>query len=60
MGIVSEVGDEVLSDLVATMHPYQSFYPKEQRTYDRNPKSLAYVPPGKEGELYYAGGFNGG
>ena len=34
MGIVSEVGDEVLSDLVATMHPYQSFYPKEQRTYD--------------------------
>ena len=60
MGIVSEVGDEVLSDLVATMHPYQSFYPKEQRTYDRNPKSLAYVPPGEEGELYYAGGFNGG
>ena len=60
MGIVSEVGDEILSELVATMHPYQSFYPKEQRTYDRNPKSLAYVPPGKEGELYYAGGFNGG
>ena len=60
MGIVSEVGDEVLSDLVATLHPYQSFYPKEQRTYDRNPKSLAYVPAGQEGELYYAGGFNGG
>ena len=60
MGIVSKVGDEVLSDLVATMHPYQSFYPKEQRTYDRNPKSLAYVPAGQEGELYYAGGFNGG
>ena len=60
MGIVSSVGDEVLSDLVATMHPYQSFYPKEQRTYDRNSKSLAYVPIGEEGELYYAGGFNGG
>jgi len=60
MGIVSSVGDEVLSDLVATMHPYQSFYPKEQRTYDRNSKSLAYVPIGGEGELYYAGGFNGG
>ena len=28
MGIVDKVGDEVLSDLVATMHPYQSFYPK--------------------------------
>ena len=60
MGIVGKVGDEVLGDLVATMHPYQSFYPKEQRTYDRNPRSLAYVPIGKEGELYYAGGFNGG
>ena len=60
MGIVGKVGDEVLGDLVATMHPYQSFYPKEQRTYDRNPKSLAYVPAGDEGELYYAGGFNGG
>ena len=60
MGIVGTVGDEVLGDLVATMHPYQSFYPKEQRTYDRNPQSHAYVPQGKEGELYYAGGFNGG
>ena len=60
MGIVSEVGDEVLSDLVATMHPYQSFYPKDQRSYDRNPQSLAYVPVGEEGENYYAGGFNGG
>ena len=60
MGIVGKVGDEILGDLVATMHPYQSFYPKQQRTYDRNPKSLAYVPAGQEGELYYAGGFNGG
>ena len=60
MGIVDNVGDEVLSDLVATMHPYQSFYPKEERSYDRNEKSLAYVPVGEEGELYYAGGFNGG
>ena len=60
MGIVAKVGDEVLGDLVATMHPYQSFVPKEQRTYDRNQKSLAYVPVGEEGELYYAGGFNGG
>ena len=60
MGIVAKVGDEVLGNLVATMHPYQSFVPKEQRTYDRNPKSLAYVPVGEECELYYAGGFNGG
>jgi histo-blood group ABO system transferase len=60
MGIVDKVGNEVLSDLVATMHPYQSFYPKEQRSYDRNQKSLAYVPIGEEGDNYYAGGFNGG
>ena len=60
MGLVDKVGDEVLSDLVATMHPYQSFYPKEQRSYDRNSQSLAYVPVGEEGEYYYAGGFNGG
>ena len=60
MGIVDKVGDEVLSDLVATMHPYQSFYPKQDRSYDRNSKSLAYVPVGEEPENYYAGGFNGG
>jgi len=60
MGLVAKVGDEVLSDLVATMHPYQSFSPKEQRTYERNPKSLACVHIGDEGEYYYAGGFNGG
>tara|TARA_R100000406_G_scaffold35699_2_gene23580 strand:+ start:4781 stop:5479 length:699 start_codon:yes stop_codon:yes gene_type:complete len=60
MGLVDKVGEEVFGDLVATMHPYQSFYPKEQRSYDRNPKSLAYVAPGEEGEYYYAGGFNGG
>lgn len=60
MGVVDKVGDEVLSDLVATMHPYQSFFSKEDRSYDRNPKSLAYVPFGEEGEYYFAGGFNGG
>ena len=60
MGIVEKVGDEVLGDLVATMHPYQSLYPKESRSYDRNPNSLAFVPLGEEGENYYAGGFNGG
>ena len=41
MGIVDKVGEEVFGDLVATMHPYQSFYPKGDRSYDRNPKSLA-------------------
>ena len=60
MAIIGDVGEEVLGDLVATMHPYQSFYQPTDRSYDRNPKSLAYVPLGNEGELYYAGGFNGG
>ena len=60
MGIVDKVGDEVLSDLVATMHPYQTFYSKNDRSYDRNPNSSAYVRYGEEGPNYYAGGFNGG
>ena len=30
-----KVGDEVLGDLVATMHPYQSFYPKEEQPHSR-------------------------
>ena len=60
MALVDKVGDEVLGDLVATMHPYQTFAPKESRTYDRNSESLAYVAPGDEADNYYAGGFNGG
>ena len=60
MAIVDKVGDEILGDLVGTQHPYQTFQPKEDRTYDRNPKCMAYIEPGTEGDNYYAGGFNGG
>jgi histo-blood group ABO system transferase len=60
MKIENKVGNEILGNLVATQHPYQTFYPKEQRSYERNPKSLAYVAQGEEGDNYYAGGFNGG
>ena len=60
MAVIDKVGDEVFSDLVATMHPWQSLMPPEERSYDRNPKCSAYIPYGKEPELYYAGGFNGG
>jgi len=59
MRIDSPVGEEVLGDLVATKHPYQSFHSIHDMSYDRNPQSLAYVPYG-EGLTYYAGGFNGG
>ena len=58
MRIDALVGNEILGDLVATMHPYQSFYSNQEASYDRNPESLAYVPVG-EGKTYYAGGFNG-
>jgi histo-blood group ABO system transferase len=59
MRIDNLVGDEILSDLVGTEHPYQSFYSINDMSYDRNPNSLAYVPYG-DGKKYYAGGFNGG
>lgn len=59
MAIIDKVGDEIFSDLVATLHPGQSFYDVMNFSYDRNPNCLAYVPFG-EGKTYYAGGFNGG
>ena len=59
MAVISKVGDEVLSDLVATNHPYKINEKPEQYSYERRSESLAYVPLG-EGTNYYAGGFNGG
>ena len=60
MGIVDKVGDEVLSVLVATQHPYQSFHPPAQQSFCRDERSLAYVPFDQKTVTYYAGGFNGG
>lgn len=59
MRFVAPVGDEILSDLVGTIHPGFWNKPRSSFTYDRNPKSLAYIPDGC-GERYYAGGFQGG
>jgi histo-blood group ABO system transferase len=59
MLIVDKVGEEILSDLVATQHPGMWSYSSEQFTYERRPQSSAYVPFGI-GNKYYAGGFNGG
>jgi histo-blood group ABO system transferase len=59
MAVINKVGDEVLSDLVATNHPYKIYEKPDQYSYERRPESLAYVPLG-EGTNYYAGGFNGG
>lgn len=59
MLFVDDVGDEVLGERVATLHP--GFYksPRAEFTYESNPLSLAYIPS-HEGTHYYAGGFNGG
>jgi histo-blood group ABO system transferase len=56
MLFVSCIGDEILSDLVGTIHP--GFY-ASIGTYERRRKSTAYVSK-KEGKTYFAGGFYGG
>lgn len=59
MKFVNEVGDEILGDSVATLHP--GFWNKNniQFSYERRPECKAYIPYGS-GNEYYAGGFNGG
>jgi len=59
MRIEDKVGDEILGDLVATQHPGFWWKDKNQFSYERRQISTAYVPMG-EGNMYYAGGFNGG
>lgn len=56
MQFVGDVGDEILSDRVATQHPY---YYGRRGTPETNSNSLAYVKPNEVME-YFAGGFNGG
>ncbi len=57
MLFVGEVGDEILGDLVATLHP--GFINGRRGDYETNPLSLAYIAK-SEGENYFAGGFYGG
>jgi len=56
MLFVDTVGDEILGDRVATLHPG---FVGLRGSYERNPASLAYVRP-DEGAYYFAGGFLGG
>ena len=56
MLVVDKIGDEILSDLVATLHPG---YVNSCGEYETNPKSLAYVADGEK-KQYFCGGFNGG
>lgn len=57
MRFVNPVGDEILSDLVATQHP--GFITDRRGTYETNPASTAYIGEA-EGTYYFAGGFYGG
>ena len=56
MLFVDTVGDEILSDRVATLHPLQF---GNTGSYDRNKNSTACINNG-DGKNYFAGGFNGG
>jgi len=59
MLIENKVEEEILGDLVATIHP--GFFNKNINdfAYERNENSMAYIPI-DNGNKYYAGGFNGG
>lgn len=56
MLFVDDVGDEILSDRVATQHPG---FVGRRGTYETRPISSACVRS-NEGKIYFAGGFNGG
>jgi histo-blood group ABO system transferase len=56
MRFVDDVGDEILGDLVATIHPG---FLGGRGTPETIPQSTAYIHPNDE-LVYYAGGFNGG
>jgi histo-blood group ABO system transferase len=56
MLFVESVGDEILGDLVGTLHPG---YVGNKGTYETRPQSTAYISP-HEGTCYFAGGFYGG
>jgi histo-blood group ABO system transferase len=56
MLFVDTVGDEILGERVATLHPG---FVGMRGSYERNPLSLAYTSP-DEGKFYFCGGFLGG
>lgn len=61
--MVGPVGDEILPEadeqVVVCLHPGYVNTPPDELPYDRNKKSLAYIPKGS-GARYFAGGLNGG
>jgi histo-blood group ABO system transferase len=59
MRFVDTVGDEILGDLVGTIHPGFFNKARSKFTYETRTASRACVGP-REGDAYFAGGFNGG
>lgn len=59
MRVTGHVGNEILSDLTAVVHPSFDGSPRSGFTYESNPESCAYVPPAA-GDRYFCGGFQGG
>lgn len=59
VGLVDDVGDEVLQDLVGVLHPYKILEPKEIYPYEKNKKSTAYISD-ENHDKYYAAAFVGG
>lgn len=61
--ILTTIGTEILPDnenqLVACLHPGYHNSHLSKFPYEKNKKSLAYLPK-KEGKYYFAGGLNGG
>jgi histo-blood group ABO system transferase len=56
MVVIDTVGDEILGNRVAAIH---GKFKKKPGNFDRNPQSLAYVPP-EITSPYFCGGFQGG
>lgn len=61
MRFVDQVGEEILSDIVAVKHPgfYNNYKGSSKGSWEERPESHCYVPPEKR-ITYVAGGFNGG
>lgn len=59
VGIVSNVGEEVLQDLVGVLHPYKILESKKVYPYEKRKESTAYVDD-QDHDKYYAAAFVGG
>lgn len=59
VGIVANVGEEVLQDLVGVLHPYKILEPEKTGPYEKRRESTAYVAD-EDHNKYYAAAFVGG